>query len=859
MSTLVIVESPTKAKTIAKYLGKDFRVTSSMGHVRDLPKSDMGVDIEGDTFLPAYEVPATKKKTVTELKKLAKDADSILFATDEDREGEAISWHLAELLNVKPEQVKRLVFHEITKDAITDALTHPRPLNINLVDAQQARRVLDRLVGYELSPLLWKKVRYGLSAGRVQSVALHLLCERERARAKFRSATYADLVATLQTTESSFEARLITLGEKHLPSGADFDENTGTLKKPNDIALLTEGDATTLAKTLAEKKPWTVTNITETPYQTHAYPPFVTSTLQQEGSRKLGLSAKQTMRTAQALYEQGYITYMRTDSVHLSEQAVKAAQKAAHEFGSEFVLEETKQFATKAKLAQEAHEAIRPAGATFRHPEEVAKEVGSDEAKLYDLIWKRTVATQMKSANLMRVNATIQVDHATFEAKGKRLLFAGYLRAYVEGADNPEEELEHTELHLPPLKKGEELSVKSVRPDTHTTMPPSRYSEASLIKALEANGVGRPSTYATIMETILNREYAIKQGSALAPTYTGMIVDEYLSAHFSSLVDVNFTATMEEDLDRIAGGVEEWQPYIRTFYHGGRHQFAFHPEVLKATESPSYPTIPLGNDPTTNEPVIVKSGKFGPYLQRGEGGQGHTASIPDHIAPGDLTLTKAIEILATPQGPQELGKDETTGLPITLRNGRFGPYLQLGEDNEETKKKAKKVALTYGPKRIPIMPKLDPSAVTLAQAKIIIALPRTVGDMDDEPITASLGRFGPYLKKGSDFRSIPKDKNLFTITLDEAIAIFKEEKKGRGRKATVLKDLGVDPATEKPVQVLDGKYGPYISNGTRTFVSLPKDTLPESMTLELALTLLAEKKPTKGKRKAGTRTKKKKE
>ncbi len=859
MSTLVIVESPTKAKTIAKYLGKDFKVTSSMGHVRDLPKSDMGVDIEGDTFLPAYEVPATKKKTVTELKKLAKDADTILFATDEDREGEAISWHLAELLKVKPEKVKRLVFHEITKEAITGALEHPRPLNINLVDAQQARRVLDRLVGYELSPLLWKKVRYGLSAGRVQSVALHLLCERERARAKFRSATYADLVATLTSDGTAFDARLITIGNKHLPSGSDFDENTGTLKKPNDIALLSEQDAVTLAKTLATKTPWTVTDITETPYQTHAYPPFVTSTLQQEGSRKLGLSAKQTMRTAQALYEQGYITYMRTDSVHLSEQAVKAAQKAAHEFGPEFVLEEVKQFTTKAKLAQEAHEAIRPAGAVFRHPDEVAKEVSSDEAKLYDLIWKRTVATQMKSASLMRVNATIDVGDATFEAKGKRLLFAGYLRAYVEGSDNPEEELEHTELHLPPLKKGEYLLVNTVRPDIHTTMPPSRYSEASLIKALEANGVGRPSTYATIMETILNREYATKQGSALAPTYTGMIVDTYLGAHFPALVDVTFTATMEEDLDRIAGGVEEWQPYIRTFYHGGRHAFAFHPEVLKATESPLYPTIPLGEDPGTHEPVIVKSGKFGPYLQRGEGGPGHTASIPDMIAPGDLTLEKAIEILATPQGPQELGTDETTGLTITLRNGRFGPYVQLGEDDKEAKKKAKKVALTYGPKRTPIMPDLDPSAVTLEQAKTIIALPRPVGDMDGELITASIGRFGPYLKKGTDFRSIPKDKNLFTISLDEAIAIFKEEKKGRGRRATVLKELGTDPTTQKPLQILDGKYGPYISNGTRTFVSLPKDTKPEDVTAEQALALLAEKKPGKAKRASKTRAKKKKE
>ncbi len=851
MPTLVIVESPTKAKTIGKYLGSKFRVTSSMGHVRDLPKSDMAVDIEGDTFLPAYEVPATKKKTVSELKKLAKDADEILFATDEDREGEAISWHLAEILHIKPEKVKRLVFHEITKDAIEGALANPRPLNIHLVNAQQARRVLDRLVGYELSPLLWKKVRYGLSAGRVQSVAVHLLALRERARQAFRSATYADLVATLEKDTVPFEARLIELDGKHLPSGNDFDEATGKLKKPEEIALLSEADAHSLSKKLAAQKPWHVTDVTETPYQSHPYPPFVTSTLQQEGSRKLNLSAKQTMRTAQALYEQGYITYMRTDSVHLSDQAVKAAQKAAEAFGKEYVAESAKQFTTKAKLAQEAHEAIRPAGATFRHPEEVAKEVSRDEAALYELIWKRTVATQMKSANMMRVSSTIVIDTATFEAKGKRILFPGYLRAYVEGADNPEEELEHTEVHLPPLQKGDKVLPKEVRGDVHTTMPPARYSEASLIKALEANGVGRPSTYASIMETILNREYAIKQGSALIPTYTGMIVDEYLSAHFSSLVDVHFTATMEEDLDRIAGGVEEWQPYIRSFYHGGKHQFAFHKEVEKATKAESYPTITLGKDSKGDE-VIVKSGKYGPYIQRGEGGEGNTASIPESIPPGDMTLEKALEILSQPQGPQELFTDEATGLAVTKRNGRFGPYLQLGEDDKDSKKKAKKVALTFGPKHAPISAGIDPNTLTIEQAKMVISLPRILGESNGLPVTATIGRFGPYLKRGDDFRSIPKDNDLFSITLPEAEAIFATEKKGRGgrAKATVLKDLGVDPKTEKPIQLLDGRYGPYISNGTRTFISLPKEMTQEELTLEKALDLLASKKPaTKRRRK----------
>lgn len=851
--TLVIVESPTKAKTISKFLDKNYAVESSMGHVRDLPKSTMGVDIEGGTFAPDYEIPASKKKTVTKLKKLAKEVDTILFATDEDREGEAISWHLSELLKIPSEKVKRLVFHEITKTAIEHALDHTRDLNKHLVDAQQARRVLDRLVGYELSPLLWKKVRYGLSAGRVQSVAVHAIVLREKERQAFHSATYFDILATLQKegASESFQAKLISVDKKPIPSGKDFDPATGKLKKPEGFSLLEEADAAALATTLKKKKPWIVDEIKETPYQTHPSPPFITSTLQQEASRKLGWGAAHTMRTAQSLYEHGYITYMRTDSVNLSEQAIDAAREAAAEFGTDFVAEKPKQYAGKSKLAQEAHEAIRPAGATFQHPKEVATATNTDEAKLYDLIWKRTVASQMKSAQLVRMSVLIHVDNAVFEAKGKRIEFAGYLRAYVEGSDDPDAELDDKEIVLPELEQKDTVVPQSVEPDGHTTQPPARYTEASLIKKLEAEGVGRPSTYASILHTIIERDYVHKDGSALVPTYTAMIVDAYLQKHFHKLVDMPFTSSMEEDLDRIAAGQEEWQPYIGAFYHG-KKGYPFHEEIEKAAASDEYPVIELSKAPH----ILVKSGKYGPYVQRDEGGDGNTASIPETIPPAELTAEQAIDLIErAAKGPEVVGKDKETGRDITFRTGRFGPYLQLGEDGDDTfangkPKKAKKVSLAYGPKRLPISPQVDLLALTPEIAQKVIGLPRTVGDIDDEPVVTSVGRFGPYLKKGDDFRSVPKDLDIFDITIDQAKEIFSQEKKGRGRrKATVLKELGEDEKTGKPLQVLDGKYGPYISNGTRTFASVPKGVDPESVTAEQAKEWLKEKKSSKKKKK----------
>ena len=614
--TLVIVESPTKARTIAKFLGADFRVESSLGHVRDLPKSQMGVDIEGGTFAPVYEIPAKKKKKVAELKKLAAAADTILFATDEDREGEAISWHLAELLKIKPPDVKRLVFHEITKPAIDHALKNPRALDLNLADAQQARRVLDRLVGYELSPLLWRKVHYGLSAGRVQSVAVHLIVKREKERAAFTSAAYYDLVATLAAAGESFTARLASYQDKPIPDGKDFDSRTGRLTTPERFTLLDQGRAENLAKTLISTTPWTVRKVEETPYQTHPYPPFITSTLQQEAHHKLGWGAKSTMRAAQSLYEQGYITYMRTDSVHLSEQAVAAARAAAAEFGNEFVSDRVKQFSNKSKLAQEAHEAIRPAGANFRHPSAVAREVTTDEAALYELIWKRTVATQMKSARLARLTVEIAVERALFVAAGKRIEFAGYLRAYVEGSDDPAVELEDQEVRLPALAKNQVVTAAAVTATPHQTQPPARYTEASLIKTLEAEGVGRPSTYATILDTIIERDYVVKDGKALFPTFTAMIVDQYLQENFQTLVDAAFTSKMEDDLDRIAAGTEQWQPYIKQFYRGQGSE-GFHTAVEQAIQAKGYPTLTLGFDPKTNQTLTVKSGKYGPYLQRG--------------------------------------------------------------------------------------------------------------------------------------------------------------------------------------------------------------------------------------------------
>lgn len=849
--TLVIVESPTKARTISKFLGSDFMVESSMGHVRDLPKSNMGVDIESGSFEPVYEIPTTKKKVVTKLKKLAKDADEILFATDEDREGEAISWHLATILKIPADKVKRLVFHEITKSAINDALAHPRPLKKGLVDAQQARRVLDRLVGYELSPLLWKKVRYGLSAGRVQSVAVHLIVKREHERKAFHAATYFDIKAHLAKAAEIFDARLTQYNKKPIPSGKDFDARTGTLKKPEAFATFTEKEVADLAESLEKTTPWTVKDVTETPYKTHPYPPFITSTLQQEASRKLGWGARQTMRVAQSLYEKGHITYMRTDSVHLSSQAVAAAREAAKEFGDKYVAEKPKQFSSKSKLAQEAHEAIRPAGASFTHPKMLAQSLESDEAKLYELIWKRTVATQMKSAQLVRVSAQITVEQAMFEAKGKRISFAGYLRAYVEGADDPEADLDDKEITLPALSAGDLVEPKEVLPETHTTQPPARYTEASLIKVLEAEGVGRPSTYANILHTIMEREYVRKTGNALVPTYTAMIVDAYLQKHFDQLVDVPFTSSMEEDLDKIAQGEEEWQPYIDAFYHG-KKGYPFHEEIEKAAASDEYPTITLSESPL----IVIKSGKYGPYVQRGEGGEGNTASLPDNITPAELdapTATSLIERAAA--GPQVLAQDPETGRDITFRTGRYGPYLQLGEDGDDTfangkPKKAKKVALSYGPKRTPLSASIDPMALSAEDAIRVMSLPRTLGEIDGVAVTASIGRFGPYLKRDDDFRSLPKDHDLLTVTLEEAQVIFAQEKKTRGRKkATVLKELGEDPKSKKTVQVLDGRYGPYVSNGTRTFASLPKDTDPEMVTLEQALGWIAEKKAGKRKRK----------
>lgn len=838
MNTLVIVESPTKAKTISKFLGKGYTVESSFGHVRDLPKSHMGVDIEGGTFEPNYEIPESKKQKVAQLRKLAKSADEILFASDEDREGEAISWHLAELLKIDPKKVKRLVFHEITKSAIEHALQNPRELNMNLVDAQQARRVLDRLVGYELSPLLWKKVRYGLSAGRVQSVAVNLIVEKEKERARFKSSTYFDLNAKLEADKDTFSAHLLKYENKPIPAGKDFDENTGKIKKPENFTLLNETEAATLAQKLLTATPWVISEISESPYQTHPSPPFITSTLQQEASRKLGLPARQAMRTAQSLYENGYITYMRTDSVNLSEQAIKAARLAAQEFGDEYLSPEPKIFTGKSKSAQEAHEAIRPAGSEFQHPSDVAKEVSPDEAKLYDMIWKRTVACQMKSAELITMSVKISIEKAIFEAKGKRIKFAGYMRAYVEGSDDPEAALEHQEIHLPNLKENQEVKALAVEKEGHATQPPARYTEASLIKKLEAEGVGRPSTYATILDTITEREYATKQGQALVPTYTAMITDHYLKQYFSKLVDVHFTSKMEDDLDKVAEGEEKWIPYIKNFYQGGED--SFHTKVKHASEDEGYPIVEIGKDEKTGEPLIIKSGKYGPYIQRGAGGENNTASIPESLPPAELNINKALELLSQPQGPQVITKDLETGKDITRRTGRYGPYLQLGEDEE--KKKAKKMALTYGPKHVPISTQVNIDAVTPELAMKIVHFPLTIGESNGEKIIASVGKFGPYLKKGDDFRSIPKEKDILTITLAEAEEIYAQEKKTRSRKSKVLKDFGIDPTTSKPIQALEGPYGPYVSNGTRTFASIPKDTKIEEMTMEQALDLLKQRK-----------------
>ncbi len=688
MSTLVIVESPTKARTIRNYLPKDFRVEASMGHVRDLPSSadeipanlkekewsQLGVNVQ-ENFEPIYIIPKKKKKVVKELKDALKEADELILATDEDREGESISWHLLQLLKPKI-PTKRMVFHEITQDAIRAALNNCREIDDNLVHAQETRRILDRLVGYTLSPLLWKKIAWGLSAGRVQSVAVRLLVRRERERRAFNSGTYWDLKATLEQEKTSFEAKLITLAGKRIATGSDFDPQTGKIAPGRKVVLLSEEEAQKLKARLQDKT-WSVSKVEEKPTTRKPSPPFTTSTLQQEANRKLGISARDTMRTAQSLYEQGYITYMRTDSVHLSQQAIQAARSCVEQkYGKEYLSPKPRKYTTKSKGAQEAHEAIRPAGSSFRTPKETG--LSGRELSLYDLIWKRTIACQMAEAKLTQIAINIDVEDAGFRSSGKRIDFPGFFRAYVEGSDDPNAALDSQEVILPSLKLGDTPTCKELEAIGHDTQPPARYTEASLVKILESEGIGRPSTYASIIGTIIDRGYVQMRNKTLIPTFTAFAVTKLLEEHFSDLVDTKFTSKMEQTLDEIATGQVQWLPYMKSFYSGDQGLEKQVKEQESQIDPATAKTVQL-----ENLSAKVKIGKFGPYVEVENGNDSLTASIPQDLTPADLNPEQVDTLLRQKlEGPDKLGLHPETGEPIYLLNGNYGPYVQLGEKTE---------------------------------------------------------------------------------------------------------------------------------------------------------------------------------
>ncbi|MDE3086552.1 MAG: type I DNA topoisomerase [Acidobacteriota bacterium] len=886
---LVIVESPAKARTIAGMLGPDYVVESSVGHIRDLPRraqevptayrgegwARLGVDVDNG-FKPLYVVAPEKKDVVSRLKALVKQASELYLATDEDREGESIAWHLTEVLSPTV-PVKRMVFHEITRPAIERAVREWRDLDRRLVDAQEARRILDRLYGYEVSPVLWKKVMPRLSAGRVQSVATRMVVERERARMRFRAGTWWDLEAVFATPGTdgdagaaegaprSFGAALVSVGGVPVATGRDFSE-TGELTATGAL-LLGEAEATRLAEGLTGR-PFAVKSVTERPYRRSPAPPFMTSTLQQEAGRKLRFSAQRAMQVAQRLYEQGWITYMRTDSTTLSDEALSAARAQASElYGGDYVPQAPRRYERKVKNAQEAHEAIRPAGDTFRTPDEAARQLNGDDLRLYELIWKRTVASQMVDATgvsaqvrvVGRAEGAGEAEEAEFSASGTVITFPGFLRAYVEGSDDPDAELAEREVQLPPLAEGAALRAEAMEPKSHSTQPPPRFTEASLVKSLEERGVGRPSTYASIIGTIQDRGYVWKKGTALVPSFTAFAVVGLLERYFGELVDYNFTASMEDELDEIAQGAQEALPWLTRFYFGepgdGRppnggavdmrrglkEDVAAHLGEIDAREVNS---IPIGADAEGNE-IVVRVGRYGPYLQRGE----ERASVPEDTAPDELTVERADELLRAPSGDRALGEDPATGLPVLARSGRFGPYVQLGE-GEDGK-----------PRTASLFKTMSLDTIDLAQALELLRLPRVVGTDPEsgEEIQALNGRFGPYLKKGTDTRSLEQEEQLFSVTLEEALALFAQPKARRGRAAAAaLRELGTDPDSGAPVVVRSGRFGPYVTDGT-TNASLRRGDDPDSITLERAAELLAERRaagpPVKRARRAAKATK----
>ena len=902
---LVIVESPAKARTISKFLGGDYIIEASVGHIRDLPAnaaeipakfkkeswSRLGIDIDSD-FRPLYVVPKDKRDHIKKLKSLVKDASELLLATDEDREGESISWHLVqELAPDRVGEVRRLVFHEITRSAIEHALQNTRTINEDLVEAQETRRLVDRLFGYTVSPLLWKKIRPRLSAGRVQSVAVRLVVDRERERMRFKSAEYWDLLGTFAKASGSdsqpFDARLLEVAGHRVAGGRDFDPDTGNLTdKSKDRLHLDQAGAEALVDALRDRA-GRVVSLEQRPFTERPSPPFTTSTLQQEAGRKLGFTAKRAMRAAQRLYENGYITYMRTDSTTLSSEALSGARNLIERaYGAEYLPDQPRVYATKVKNAQEAHEAIRPAGAEFKDPKEVrGGELGNDESRLYELIWKRTIACQMKDAKGKRTTLVLAVEPESmpqqvlarvpeggaatardvrFSASGRVIEFPGFRLAYVEQGDDAESDKPDAnsgrnndqDKLLPPVAEGDALETNAVAADGHATKPPARLTEASLVKELEARGIGRPSTYASIIETIQSRDYCFKKGSALVPTFTAFAVVNLLDGYLPQLVDYAFTAKMEDELDEISHGRQQRTAYLQSFYHGNGKP-GLHNRVVSVEEKIdprivcSLDDFNLGTGPA-DEPIEVRVGRYGPFLSSGD----VSASLPDELAPDELDAEFAQDLLRkAAEGPKSLGADPESGLKVYVKVGRYGPYVQRGDPESLGDEK---------PKMASLLKDMDPETIELGTALQLLNLPRNLGRLqpmkpdstlaDEADVLAYNGRFGPYLKCGTETRSLAAEDNLLTVSFERARELFSQPKQ-RGRRqasAKVLKELGEHPESAKPVRVLDGRYGAYVSDG-ETNATIPKDEDAKEIDLPRAVTLLAERAA-----KGGTKKKKKK-
>ncbi|MEX2315774.1 MAG: type I DNA topoisomerase [Pirellulales bacterium] len=854
---LVIVESPAKARTISKFLGRGYTVEASIGHVRDLPQgaaqipaqykgeswSNLGVNVD-DNFTPIYIIPPGKTKQIKLLKEQLKSADALYLATDEDREGEAISWHLVEILKPKV-PVHRLVFHEITKEAIQEALESPRDVDDGLVRAQETRRILDRLYGYTVSPLLWRKVRPKLSAGRVQSVAVRLLVERERERMAFVSAAWWDLLGKFAKTDGQvIDTALVSVDGRRIPTGKDFDPSTGKLK--DQRLLLLDGAAAAALAARIRGAAFRVTKVDVKPYTSKPSPPFTTSTLQQEANRKLGYTARRAMQIAQSLYENGHITYMRTDSTNLAQVAIDDARRlVAEEYGQDYLSPEARVYRSKVKNAQEAHEAIRPAGHPFELPKALRGALDADEFKLFEMIWKRTIASQMADARGRRITIVIEGEGCVFQVSGKTIDFAGYLRAYVEGSDDPEAELADQEVLLPSVEVGEAVRCLKMLAKEHTTQPPSRYSEAALTKALEERGIGRPSTYASIIDTIQNRNYAFKKGGALVPTWIAFSVTQLMEQHLASLVDYEFTAQMEDELDAISRGEREYIDYLNAFYFGnganGKRSAPGASDVAKLglkrqlehkgdeIDARDISRIWIGT-PEGGEPVYVRVGRYSPFVEQGD----RTASLADETPPDEVTLEAALNLLnQAKQAEVPLGTCPETGKPVYVKVGRFGPYVQRGNPDDEEK-----------PQNASLLKSMQPEDIDLATALRLLSLPRNLGNhpQQGEPVMAANGRYGPYVKCGTETRSLPADLSPLDVTLEQALALLAQPKThGRGRAAVKrepLKVFDASPVTGEQVQLLDGRYGPYVTDGT-TNASLPKGTAADALTFAEALDLLA--------------------